>query len=127
VSVNRTLVEDKMRRFKGECAHFRFNKCPIYIHDGASAKFSTNSHETDNSVPLLLDLSVISSFCAALLKPRLAASVVNWAIVQVKKGRIKSEAAGQFCVRILAEFVQKGPKKGRILIQLFSSSSTLLF
>ncbi len=22
---------------------------PIYTHDGASAKFSTNSHETDNS------------------------------------------------------------------------------
>jgi hypothetical protein len=36
-----------MRRFKGECAHFVFNKCPIYTHDGASAKFSTNSHETD--------------------------------------------------------------------------------
>jgi hypothetical protein len=49
VSVNRTLVEDKIRRFKGECAHLRFNKGPIYIHDGASAKFSTNSHETDNS------------------------------------------------------------------------------
>ncbi len=39
-----------MRRFKGECAHFSFNKCPIYTHDGASAKFTTNSHETDNSV-----------------------------------------------------------------------------
>jgi hypothetical protein len=24
-----------------------FNKCPIYTHDDASAKFSTNSHETD--------------------------------------------------------------------------------
>jgi hypothetical protein len=31
-------------------AHFSFNKCPIYTHDGASAEFSTNSHETDNSV-----------------------------------------------------------------------------
>jgi hypothetical protein len=50
VSVNRNLVEDKMRRFKGDCAHFSFNKGPIYTHDGASAKFSTNSHETDNSV-----------------------------------------------------------------------------
>ncbi len=30
--------------------HFRFNKCPIYTHDGASAKFSTNSQEIDNSV-----------------------------------------------------------------------------
>ncbi len=48
--VNWTLVEDKMRGFKGECEHFRFNKCPIYTHDGASAKFSTNSQELDNSV-----------------------------------------------------------------------------
>jgi hypothetical protein len=39
-----------MRGFKGECAHFSFNKCPIYTYDGASAKFSTNSQETDNSV-----------------------------------------------------------------------------
>jgi hypothetical protein len=50
VRVNGTLVEDKMRRFKGECEHFRFEKCPIYTHDGASAKFSTNSQEMDNSV-----------------------------------------------------------------------------
>ncbi len=50
VSVNGTVVEDKMRRFKGVCAHFIFNKGPIYIHDGASAKFTTNSHETDYSV-----------------------------------------------------------------------------
>ncbi len=50
MSVNGALVEDKMRRFKGQCAHFRFSKCPIYTHDGASAKFSTNSQETDNSV-----------------------------------------------------------------------------
>ncbi len=49
MSVNGTHVEDKMRRFKGECEHFSFNMCPIYTHDGASAKFSTNSHETDNS------------------------------------------------------------------------------
>ncbi len=46
-----TLVEDTMRRFKGECAHFSFNKCPIYTDDGASAKFSTNSHEKNYSVP----------------------------------------------------------------------------
>ena len=50
MSVNGTLVEDKMRRFKGECEHFRFNKSPIYTHDGASAKFSNNSQEMDNSV-----------------------------------------------------------------------------
>ncbi len=47
VSDNGTLGEDKMRRFKGECAHFSFNKCPIYTHVGASAKYGTNSHETD--------------------------------------------------------------------------------
>jgi hypothetical protein len=40
VSVNGTLIEDKMRRF---------NKCLIYTHDGASGKFGTNSHGTDNS------------------------------------------------------------------------------
>ncbi len=53
MGVNGTLVEDKMRRFKGECEHFRFNKCPIYTHDGASAKFSTISQEMDNSALLL--------------------------------------------------------------------------
>ncbi len=29
---------DKMRRFKSECAHFSFNKCPFYTHNSASAK-----------------------------------------------------------------------------------------
>ncbi len=54
VSVNGTLVEDKMRRFRGECAHFSFNKCPNCTHDDASAKFGINSQETNNSggVPL---------------------------------------------------------------------------
>ncbi len=51
MSVNGTLVEmRRMRRFKGECEHFIFNKHPIYTHDGASAKFSTNAHKTDYSV-----------------------------------------------------------------------------
>ncbi len=49
VSVNLTIVEDKMRKFKGECAQLSFNKWPIYTHDGASAKFSTKSQEMDNS------------------------------------------------------------------------------
>jgi hypothetical protein len=40
VSVNATLVEDTMCKFKGECTQ---------ISDGASAKFGTNLHETDNS------------------------------------------------------------------------------
>jgi hypothetical protein len=52
VSVNGTQVEGKMRKFKGECAQFSFNRCPIHTHDGANAKFSTNSQETDNSVDL---------------------------------------------------------------------------
>jgi hypothetical protein len=47
VSVKETLVEAKMRIFTLESTHFIFNKCPIYTHDGASAKFSTNSHGTD--------------------------------------------------------------------------------
>ncbi len=42
--------EDKMRWFKGDYANFSFNKCPVYTHDGGSAKFSTNSHKTGNSV-----------------------------------------------------------------------------
>jgi hypothetical protein len=42
VSVNGTPVEDKMRRFKGDCAHFNINKCPIYTHGDATAKINTN-------------------------------------------------------------------------------------
>ncbi len=34
-----------MRTFKGECAQFSFDKCPVYTHAGTRAKFSTN--ETD--------------------------------------------------------------------------------
>ncbi len=33
-------------------AQFSFNKFPIYAHDGASAKFSTNLQEMDNSAQL---------------------------------------------------------------------------
>ncbi len=62
MDVNGTLVEDKMRRFRGECAHFSFNKCLMYIHDGASAKFNANSHETDYSVVTLPPTT--SSVCA---------------------------------------------------------------
>jgi hypothetical protein len=49
VSVNETVVEAKMCTFTLESTHFIFNKCPIYTHDGASAKFSSNSCETDYS------------------------------------------------------------------------------
>ncbi len=50
VSVNETRVEAKMCTFTLESTHFIFNKCPIYTHDGASAKLNTNLQETDNSV-----------------------------------------------------------------------------
>ncbi len=46
-----------------EYAHFSFNKCPIYTQDGASAKFSTNSLETDNSA----ELSISSAKKAVIL------------------------------------------------------------
>jgi hypothetical protein len=69
-SVNGTLVEDKMRRFKSECEHFSFNKCPIYTHDGASAKFNTNSHETDNSVVIIdcIDIREVGSSSVTSLR-----------------------------------------------------------
>jgi hypothetical protein len=53
VSVNGTPVESKLCTFTLESTHFIFNYCPIYPHDGASAKFSTNSQETDYSVDLV--------------------------------------------------------------------------
>ncbi len=67
MSVNETHVEDKMRGFKVEYAHFSFNKCPIYTHDGASAKFGTNSQETDNSVHGLLLLLLLVLLLHVLL------------------------------------------------------------
>jgi hypothetical protein len=45
-----TLIESKMCTFILESTHFMFNKCSIYTHDGANAKFSTNTHKTDYSV-----------------------------------------------------------------------------
>ncbi len=69
MSINGTLVEDKMRRFEGECAYFSSNTCLIYTHDGASAKFSTNSHETDNSVGLLRPTEVGGFVAYAALMP----------------------------------------------------------
>jgi hypothetical protein len=48
----RHLLKTKRVDSGGECAHFIFNKCPFYTHDGASAKCGTNSHEMDNSVHL---------------------------------------------------------------------------
>ncbi len=56
-----TLVEDKMHRFKGG-EHFSFFKCLIYTDDDASAKFSTNPHETNNSV-FVLDMKTGAVCC----------------------------------------------------------------
>ncbi len=39
VSLNRTLLEAKICIFTLESTHFIVNKCSIYTHDGASAKF----------------------------------------------------------------------------------------
>ncbi len=50
MSVKGTLVEAKMCTSTLESTHFNFKKCAIYTHDGARAKFSTNSHEADYSV-----------------------------------------------------------------------------
>jgi hypothetical protein len=60
VSANGTQVEDKMSTFKGECAQFSFNRCPIYTQLGANAKFSTNSQETDNSAVCVDNLKFLS-------------------------------------------------------------------
>ncbi len=49
---NGILVADKMFTFTLESTHFMLNKCPIYTLDGASAKLSTNSYETDYSVSI---------------------------------------------------------------------------
>jgi hypothetical protein len=46
MSVNGTLVKAKLCTFTLECTLPLFNKCPIYTHDGASAKLSTNQPET---------------------------------------------------------------------------------
>ncbi len=53
MSVNETLAEAKLCTFTLECTHFVFNKRHIYTHDGAIAKFSTNSQETDYRVVVI--------------------------------------------------------------------------
>jgi hypothetical protein len=50
VCINGTLVEAKKFTFTLESTHFIFKKCHIDTHDGASAKFSTNSQEKDYRV-----------------------------------------------------------------------------
>ncbi len=77
VSVNGTLVEDKMRSIKGEFENFSFNKCPIYTHDGASAKFNTNSHETDNVVTSRLGIANLFHSVGGLRRTNLDLNAVK--------------------------------------------------
>ncbi len=58
MSVNETLLEAKMCTFTLESTHFIFNKCPIYTHDGASAKVNTSCDETDYSVGVPRNYSI---------------------------------------------------------------------
>ncbi len=66
VSVNRTLVEVKMCTITLESTHFIFNKCPMYTHNGASAKFSTNSHGTDYSVFFSTAITTVILFSSSV-------------------------------------------------------------
>ncbi len=84
MSVNGILVEDKKRGFKGEGAHFSFNKCPIYTHDSASAKFGTNSQETDNSVLGFVNEQIFEFAHSSSQRP---IALTN------KKKRLKNKAA----------------------------------
>ncbi len=51
--------------------------------------------------------------------------VNRFSAVNVKRGQIKSVAAGQICGLILADFEQKGPKRGRKIVSVLLSSIIL--
>ncbi len=87
VSVSRTFVEAKMCKFTLESTHIIFNKCPIYTHDIASAKFCTNSSlkaqissfkYQEHRINIELDLQSLGSMsrdmhsCSHWLRPRKA-------------------------------------------------------
>jgi hypothetical protein len=69
VSVNLTLVIPKMFIFTLKSTHFIFNKCLIYTHDGASAKFNINSHETDYSVGVFVEEVKDSAWSSSYILP----------------------------------------------------------
>ncbi len=63
MGVNETVVDAKMCKFTLESTHIIVTMRPIYTHDGASAKFSTNSHETDYSaVNAGVDITIIYNY-----------------------------------------------------------------
>jgi hypothetical protein len=44
------FIEDKMLRFKGECAQFSFNQCPVYTYTTVQVPNLALSHtKKDNS------------------------------------------------------------------------------
>jgi hypothetical protein len=113
VSVNRTLFEAKMCTFTLESRHFIFNKCPIYIHDGANAKFSTNSHETDYSVVMRIEKlpengksSLVELMCASQ-------NVTGYTkcLLFIRE------------VFILAIYIKKGARPGKNLFKIFLLSA----
>jgi hypothetical protein len=67
VSVNWTLVEDKMRRFKGEyTVHILAATIVLFTLYVDGARACTNSHETDNSVSILGILNINPIYCTPL-------------------------------------------------------------
>ncbi len=69
MSVNRTLVEAKLCTFHLESTDFYLQQFYHHIQDGASAKFSTNSHETDYSVHSAVLFSQINNGSRRIIFP----------------------------------------------------------
>ncbi len=63
MSVNETVVEAKMCTFTLESTHFIFNKCPIYTHDGASAKFSLTHVKRITVWTLFSEIRLLNHCC----------------------------------------------------------------
>ncbi len=81
MGVNGTLVEAKMFTFTLESMHFVFKKCPVYTPDGASAKFSTNSQETDYSEMSIKEpkLEIFGSGVFTQIRPVWVGEIDSWA------------------------------------------------
>jgi hypothetical protein len=93
-----------MRRFKGEFAHLSFNVCPIYTHDGASAKCSTNSH--DNSAP--------TTTCSTAMSAR---PPITWG---EEMGAVSSRTDSNSISTATPASAQHAPPPATILHQMFS-------
>ncbi len=62
LSENGTLVEAKICTFTPESTHFNFKKVSLTSHDGASAKFITNSVTHTNRITVQ-DTAQPQEFC----------------------------------------------------------------